>query len=229
MTRVIPKAAQSLRVTVFASEPEFDVKVAEKVIARPPGSEPTSEATIENLPALVTLRVNVAAFPAADGTGVAQAFSTHDIRSGNPGSTVDSSITLNSTVARVTVSPSSVSVGIFESVPLAITAYDADNNIVVTTPGNWTWRGEPEGVAVVSASGATVAIVGNAAGATVMTGTDPESGKTVSVPVSVHAVAGPPGCVFRGQAYGDFCGTDQNGTRLFWNCETGACEEPLVK
>ncbi|WP_395089868.1 hypothetical protein [Armatimonas sp.] len=227
-TRVIPLSAQSLKVSVSAYEPDYAVPISETLVARPAGSGATSDITLSTMPALAKIRITMTAYPNADGTGVAQAVATQEMTTGDVGSSVNQDVSLDSTIDHVTASPVSVSTIVGGGASVSVTAFNADNQVVPTAPASWAWQSSAASTASVAASGNPVTVSGKVAGGASLTCTHSESGKKITINVTVTSSTGPPGCRFPGQLYGDSCGTDKNGTNLSWNCETGACEEPLV-
>lgn len=228
-SRVVPKAARLVRVRILTNEPDYDVEIGKADIVRPDGDEPISDQVIDGLPALVKIRIAVSAFPNPDGSGTVQAVSTQDTLSGASGSTTETDLTLGSTTARVAVSPASLTLQTLGSAQVTATSYDDKNNIVMTDPNGWKWTSTGEGASV-DPTGNPVTIHGGLqGGTTVVTGTDNDSGRTVTVPVTVTPSTGPPGCKFITQDYGDRCSDGPHGEFRAWNCKTGGCEEPQVK
>lgn len=222
VSRAIPLGAKSIQITLFANEPEFDVKVGEMRMARPEGEEPVSEVTLENLPAQVKLRTRVLAFPNEDGTGTAQAFSEQEIVSGEVGANTDMDIALGSTIFRIEAAPSSVSLKANDFKEVRVTAYNEAGDVVPTDPNSWSWRiQDPEVATADPNTHNPVAVRPRRAGETTLIGTERDSKKTISVPVTV--ATGPPGCT-EGRGYGDACKQPFSRFEWAWNCNTGECE-----
>jgi len=222
VSRAIPLGSKSIQITLFANEPEFDVKVGEKLVPRPEGEEPVSEVTLEDLPAQVKLRTRVLAFPNTDGTGTAQAVSEQEIVSGAAGANTDVDIALGSTIFRIEADPSSVSLKANDYKEVRVTAYNEAGDVVPTDPNSWSWRIQDPEVATADPNTRNpVAVRPKNAGATTLIGTERDSEKTISVPVTVSS--GPPGCT-DGRSYGDACKPPFSRFEWAWNCNTGECE-----
>ncbi|WP_309713966.1 hypothetical protein [Armatimonas sp.] len=222
VSRAIPLGAKSIQITLFANEPEFDVKVGEMRVARPEGEEPVSKVTLENLPAQVKLRTRVLAFPNEDGTGTAQAVSEQEIVSGEAGANTDVAIALGSTIFRLEATPSSVFLKPIDFKEVRVTAYNEAGDVVPTDPNSWSWRIQDPEVALAEPNTRNpVAVRPRRAGETTLIGTERDSEKTISIPVTVGA--GPPGCT-GGRSYGDACKAPFSRYEWAWDCNTGECE-----
>jgi uncharacterized protein YjdB len=133
------------------------------------------------------LNVEARAFPAADAQGVALASTTVKVGVSS-GNQTNLQIALASTVDRVEVSPASASIRPGSAQTLTGAAKDAAGNLVPLTTGKTRWASSDASVASVDASGKVTAVK---EGATNITFTDTESGKSGSSLVTVtNAAAG---------------------------------------
>lgn len=174
-SRLIPAASNSLQITFLQGAQS----VATQTVARP-ASGGQSTLQFDNLPA-TNLTLTAAAFPAANATAVAQASGTTTVAI-QDGKTASVSLTLDSTVDHLEVSPSSVSVFKGHTVDLTVTAKDAGNRIVLLSPSKIAWLSSDEATAMVSGSGT---LTGVNVGPASITVSDAESGKSLTVPVGV--------------------------------------------
>ena len=231
--RAIPQAAQSVRFQLFAGDPDYNVKIAEKLVVRPAGAAPTSDATFNTVPVLVNLRVVITALPNADGTGVAQGLGAAIVTTGDSGTTTQTQpVAIGTTVVRLALTPPGpVNVKAGASAPVTITAYDAQDNIVLTAPDAWAWKSSDGTVAQVTANGNPATVSGVTQGAVSLTGTladsaDPNNpggtNQTITVPVTVGR--GGLGCVAN---FATPCGAgkpqSQDPDNWYINCQ-GTCE-----
>lgn len=174
-TRLIPAAASSITVR-FTLE---GIEVAAQTIARP-SSGGTSTLTFDTLP-VGALTATATAYPTTTGSGVAQATATTTAVI-VVGQTTSITVTMASTIDRLTVSPTSPSVEAGSTVALTATALNASGAIVLTASGGFTWSSLTPSVASVSASGV---VTGIASGTAQIQVTESESGKVATVAVTV--------------------------------------------
>ncbi len=142
-TRLIPEATQSIRVRLEGPN-SYDQQA---ILQRTEGQ---TEATCDwrDLdPGQYTLHAE--AYPNADASGVILA-------SGSAGVMVESGVNkqvivvMNSTIVRIEVTPNPATVYVGEQVQLTATAYDAQDNVVLLTPGKLQWgtAAQPDAVTV---------------------------------------------------------------------------------
>jgi probable HAF family extracellular repeat protein len=180
-TRLIPVACNSIKVVLTAAGQQ----VAQKVAPRPPSGQNTTTVTFDTLPA-VDITVTATAYPNADGTGTAQA-SGSVVVTVQSGKTVNTSLTMGSTITHVQVSPPSPTVQVGDTLALTASALDASNSVVLTAPTNWQWSFPDGSMATVTANGDTASVKGVATGQPTLTVTEKESGKSIQVTVAVGA------------------------------------------
>jgi hypothetical protein len=192
--RLVPQACRSVRVSVAKAT----VEVAAKVVARPEGGG-TSVVQLDRVP-IGDVEARAAAYPNADGTGVAQAHGKATIKIERDKDT-PFTVTMASTIDRIEVTGGgSLDIGVGESVQLTATPRDADGNAVLVKPDAITWTTSDEAVASVDSAGKVTA---NADGTAVITAEEPESGRsgaaTVGVGKADYSI-----CAYHYPAYGAF-------------------------
>jgi len=174
-TRLVPASSQSIRITIQSGSivvggPQLIVK-------------PTTTASFTNLPA-GTLTVVANAYPQADGTGVAQASGTTPITI-VAGATTPVGLTLASTIAAVSISPSNPNVAAGAKTAIVPTYTDASGSVVLVAAGAISFVSNAPGVATIDASGVVTAVSPGTANITI---TDTESGKIGFAVVTVPGV-----------------------------------------
>ncbi len=172
--RLVPLAAESIRVTVFQN----DAPLEEHLLTRPAGNgSVTTSAEFALLPT-GNLLFRAEAFPNADGSGVLQA-RAEAVEPIAADFVTPVSLTLGSTIDRVEITPASpppLTGG--ETTTFTATAKNAAGEIVVTT-ATWQWSTGDPAIATVEASTGLVSAL--AAGATTVLAKETESGKTGQV------------------------------------------------
>lgn len=172
-TRLIPVASKSIKITLK----DGASVVAELVLERP-----NTVASFDNLP-ITTLTIIATAYPQSGGRGTAQATGTAVFPVQEEGIT-EIKLTMDSTIQRLEVAPKSVSVGVAYTTLLTATTYDSENRIVLTGPLQYT--SAKRKIATIDANGV---VKGQQVGTTTITVTDPESGRSAQVPVTVTRTA----------------------------------------
>lgn len=181
--RLIPDAANSIKLQVFVGPDE----VASKVVARPEGGEGTTTIVIENLPP-VTVTLKASAHPNADGTGTAQAMGT-TLLTLTASSITSTSILMGSTIHHIGLSPSISSVRFNESKTVTATAFDQANNMILTSPANWTWQ-VSNGNLQVAPEGSSCTVTGASAGSANLTIRETESGVQLVTALTITSGTG---------------------------------------
>ncbi len=175
--KLIPEASNSIVITFFQGA----TVVSTQTIVRPTTSLTTST-TFTNLP-VGQLTVEADAKPDADGTGTTQATAstTTTIVAGQ---TTSVSIDMASTISTLAITDADTSVAVGSTTNLALAAYDSSDNVVLLSSSTITWTSATTSVATVSSTGV---VTGVAAGTSVITATDSESGKSATFTVTVTA------------------------------------------
>lgn len=171
--RLIPAAANSIKAT-FTRGAQV---VASQILARPTSGNQTT-ATFDNLK-VGSLTLTASAFPNADGTGVAQAQGVTPVTIAN-GQTANVTLTMDSTIDHLELSPANPQLATGSSLALVVTAKDLAGNIVLLSPNKLQWSSSSSNVSVDS-SGKVKAVV---AGPATITVTDTESGKATNTVVT---------------------------------------------
>src|SRR5262249_7423416 len=100
-------------------------------------------------------------------------------------------VTMDPTIDHLTINPSNPTVNVGASTQLTFTAFNLQNEVVVTAPQNITWNsGTPANATITNAGNAT----GVAVGTSQITVHESESGKT-SPPVTLTVTSQSSGCV----------------------------------
>lgn len=180
-SRLIPGATQSVRVTVKDAGGFQTFRVANK-----PASGNFSTLVFFGLQP-GDLTVEASAFPSADAQGVALAQSSTRVTVSS-GNQTNLQLSLATTVDRVEVSPASASIRPGSAQTLTGVAKDASGNLIPLTASKTRWASSNTASATVDSSGKVTAV---AEGASTITFTDTESGKSGSCLVTVtNTVAG---------------------------------------
>ncbi len=187
VSRLVPAASESIKVVVS----DASDTLATKVLARPADGSAAS-VTIGSLPS-ETVSLRAVAYPNADGSGVAQAQGDASVAL-VANQTANASLTMDSTVAKLTVAPVSVAVG--STVAASVAATDASGAVVLLAVGangeTVAWTTGAAGTATVAGTGPTATVTGVAAGTTTLTATlkTKDDGTTVSGSGSAVVTAG---------------------------------------
>jgi len=181
-SRLIPKASESVVATITGAS----VGTQTKLLARPPSGNTTTVTFTALNPGDVMLEA--VAHPVADGTGVAQARGSVPVTV-VAGQTTAVTVTMDSTIDRVEITPGNPSLAVGESAALTMTAYDAANAVVLCWPDNVTWVSATPGNVTVTSPGITSTAQAVASGSPVVTVTETESGKSATTTVTVRSVA----------------------------------------
>ena len=192
-TRLVPDAANTVKVELFDGTDERNNRIAFQVINRPfaqTDGKTTAQATFEGLP-VANLLLKATAYPQDPGDAVnpsvvAQATgqTVVSIQPGDNNPPVN--LTMNSTIDRINVTSTFLTVN---SAPgtLTATAVDAAGNVVLVTPAKLQWQSNLESVATVTNAGVVSAV---SPGFAVITVRDTESNKTGSGTVTVSNEGG---------------------------------------
>jgi streptogramin lyase len=178
-TRLIPEAAQSIKVDVRAQGSQ--TVVATQAISRPPIGTNTTTVTFPAVPVgPVTITATAYPQPNAQGTPLATGSVNVTIIAGQTVTAPD--LTMASTINTIEVVSNKISPAGGETFTLTATAKNQAGAVVMTTPGKLQWTAS-QGVTFQS-SGST-ATASAAPGTYVFSVTDQESGKTGQVSVTV--------------------------------------------
>ena len=177
-SRLIPAASQSITVSFT----QVETVVATQTVARPTSGN-TSTLSFTGLPA-GTLLLSAGAYPTTSGTGVQQAGASISVTI-VADQTINSSITMATTITSMVITPAIPSVVVGAKTTLLAAAYDKSGNVVLTTSTSIVWSSSATGVATVDAS--TGQVTGVAAGTATITVKDSESGISGTTTVTVTA------------------------------------------
>jgi len=179
-SRLIPAASKSIRVEVSAGA---FVK-ATATMDRPASPPWTTTCLFRDLP-VGTLTAGAWAYPQAGGAGTAQAWATADLPI-ELGKTTTTRLKLETTVDRVSLAPSSLSLAPGAKKNLTVTAYDRFGATVLMSADKLEWTSSnPTAATVAPLAGMIGAVTGVATGTATVTVRDTESGKQASAPVNV--------------------------------------------
>lgn len=178
-SRLIPDASESITISFLNGS----VVVATQTVARPSSASSTTVSFSGLVAGSLTLKAE--AFPNADGTGTAQASASKSVTI-TSGVTSTLSITMNSTVSSLSITPSSPSVEVGSTLQLVMTALDSNGAVVLVSSGNVTWTSLSTSVATVDSTGL---VSGLSSGNAIIQVTESESGKTNSVSLTVTSTS----------------------------------------
>lgn len=173
-SRLVPAAANSVRVEFLLN----GGVIAEGLLVRPTGGG-RATTTFNSLP-VRTLLVRATAFPTSNGMGIAQATGSMSVTIRN-GEVIPVTVTMASTIVQLEVTPVPPTITVGQSLQLSVTAKDSAGNIVLTAPSKMEWSSSHPAVSVDNSG----VIQGIAGGTATITVKELESGKSVSVPVTV--------------------------------------------
>lgn len=176
-TRLIPTAANSVNVRVLSAD--RTQVLGESLIVRPNGGG-TSTALFDQLP-LGNAVVAATAYPNVDGSGTAQAQAQTSIAI-VADQIIPVYLTMGSTIVSLDASLNPTVLTTGATVIFTVTPRDGNGNVVLTTPSTLRWASSDADVASVDATGKVMAL---SAGGTTITATEIESGKTVSIALTV--------------------------------------------
>lgn len=175
-SRLVPAGANSVDAVLSAG----GTTLAHKLLVKPTAAPWTTTVTFDNLtPGAVTL--NTVAYPNTDGSGVAQAKGSMSATI-KAGAQTAVTVDMASTIDHLAITPASPTVAVGGAAQLTATAFDAQNNIVLTSAQTLTWSSAQSAVATVTTAGG---VTGVAAGTSVITVTDSESGKSATTTLTV--------------------------------------------
>lgn len=188
-TRLIPIAAQSLRITLQdAANPATIIK--QTLVARPTPGQNTSTIVLDNLPAIALVAV-ASAYPNVDGSGTAQAVGTAPLTiQSSQTTTVD--LQLNSTIAALQIVPATIRTTPNASATLSVSATDAGGAIVLLPTAGTTLSYVIDNTAIASVNGTGTGgtVAGVRAGNANLAVTDTESGISGTAVINVGVGAG---------------------------------------
>jgi hypothetical protein len=151
------------------------------LLARPPQGG-TATTLFSALPA-GNLTVQASAYPATDGTGIAQATATAPIVI-QAGQTTSFQLVLVSTIDRIQVTPSTLTLNPGQTLPVAVTATNTLGEVVLTNASTMSWVSQNPAIATVQSSTTDSLVTFVSSGNTTINVTENESGKSASVAVT---------------------------------------------
>lgn len=175
-TRLIPIAAQSVKLVVRKNNEVEE----EKVLVRPT-APPWITKTTMNAP-LGAVTVSASAYPTTDGTGVAQASATVAVEVLD-GQETPVKLTMASTIARLEATPATLNVRVQETKTFTVVPRDAENQVVLVAPGGLRYTLSGPDDVVMDAQRQVTGI--DVCEATISV-TETESGKSTTIPVKVQ-------------------------------------------
>ncbi len=177
-TRLIPQASLSVQIQVWDGDKLLDTRIVPR-----PSDGMSSVVEIDDLPAK-KLRDVVRAYPTGAASGVAQAEVEAEVEIKSD-KTIDVPLTMESTIARLDLSPTTeVNLAPGATQTYVATPRDANGAQVLVAPSGLQWKTDaPQNVSI-DQNGLATAIKDSRVTVTV---TEPESGKSASVPLSVFS------------------------------------------
>ena len=175
--RLIPSATNSLKIRIIKGQ---NVLLTD-VVTRQAGQTEVKR-TYKNIP-VGDVIFEASAYASQDGTGVALAKGSTTVQI-TLGTYAQVSLTMESTIAKVEVSPSEATLSVGQTLQLTATAKDADGNIVLVPAGGFSWQSSNPAVAEVDSGGKVTA---KAEGSATITAKEKESGKSGSASIKVES------------------------------------------
>ena len=177
--RLLP--VDSLSVVATLSDSKGNV-LGTQLLARPTSGSTITTADFDNVP-VGKVMLAASAYPTAQGTGVAQAVgSAPGTVSAGQKTTID--VTMADTIVKVTITPANPTVAVQGQLQLTMTAYDAENDVVLTSPNTTSWS-PPPGSDEVATVDSTGLMTGIGAGSGQVSVTETESGVSGTTSVTV--------------------------------------------
>jgi streptogramin lyase len=173
-SRLIPAASNSIKATLSGG----GVPVSQTLVI----TRPQTTVTFSQVPP-GALTLTATAYPSTNGTGVAQALGNAPVTV-QDGQTANVTVTMDSTIDHVDVTPLAPSIAVGDSIALTATAKDVSGNIVLLSPGKLQWTSQTSTVASVDGAGHAAGLT---EGTSNITAKDLESGKSGSVLLTVSA------------------------------------------
>ena len=163
--RLIPFAAESIAVRLTSAD---GTKLyGDALLVRPSGGG-NVKATFDRVPIGAAL-LTASAFPKADGSGTAQAMAQTAVTVVQNQNTAVT-LTMATTIRKLTVTPATSTIAVGESVKLIVTATDAAGAVVLITPSTLTWASSTPARATVDVTGT---VTGAGVGPAAITATEP--------------------------------------------------------
>ncbi|MEI7833629.1 MAG: hypothetical protein WCJ56_10580, partial [bacterium] len=181
--RLLPSASQSIVFNCLeVRDGGYTQLIKRVVVTRPASGFSTEQFTLPS----VIVHIDITACPQSNGTGTPQASGQLEFPLA-AGQTVTQTVTLDSTITSVKVTPNSATVNIGGAgTTLAATAYNADGALVLVAPTAWQWTPTTSVVISLSAgTGDSVSVAGLAVGTVTVTAKDSESGKANTSAITV--------------------------------------------
>lgn len=183
-SRLIPDAAKSIKIVLRHN----GRKIQERIVVRPFDGGMTS-VIFDNVPAdEITFTATAYADEQASGTAQAQGIAIVQVLMN---ASNDVSLTMDSTIATVQITPDNPSVQAGETVTLAGSALDADGQLVLTSDARWTWSSDNPAVATVTPENGSATVTGIAVGSAAITATETESGQSSRTTITVVKAEAP--------------------------------------
>jgi hypothetical protein len=172
---LIPIASDSVKVVLKGQTADI-----ERVLVV---SRPQTQGVIDNVPTGNYTAV-ITAHPGSDGSGTAQASATRQTTV-NADQTTSLSVTLESTIDYVEVTPVSSEIWIDQIQTLTATAFNSADEIVLVNSFTWTIDDGTSFVSLQNIGDTQVDVAGNATGTALISATEPESGASAQCTVNV--------------------------------------------
>jgi len=180
LTRLVPIATQSINVVLTANGQQ----VGQQLVPRPAEGTDLSSIIFASLPS-VDVTVQATALPSTDGTGNALASGTMVVTV-QSGTVTNASLTMNSTIASVIVTPV-VHTSIVGSVTqVAASAIDSNGSTVLTADSKWQWLSSDPSVITVVSNGSQATLQARSVGSADISAVEMETGFMTRVSIGVQ-------------------------------------------
>lgn len=177
-SRLIPIAANSIRVRVLVDNTEID----RAVIPRPSGTN-SSTVTLDDLPPRTVL-IDATAYPSTDATGTAQAFGKLGLTL-TGGVTNQATVTMASTITKLALSADTTSPLAGTDAHVSAAAQNAAGALVLVSDATMSWSSSDPAILKPDAQGTSVLVHALKAGNATLTATETESQVSASIPMTV--------------------------------------------
>jgi hypothetical protein len=175
--RMIPSATNSVKIRIIKGQ---NVLLTD-VVTRQAGQTEVKR-TYKNIP-VGDVIFEASAYASQDGTGIALAKGSTTVQI-TIGTYAQVNLTMESTIAKVEVSPPEATLSVGQTLQLTATAKDADGNIVLVPEGGFSWQSSNSAVAEVDSGGK---VTTKAEGSATITATEKESGKSGNASIKVES------------------------------------------
>lgn len=180
LTRLVPIATQSINIALTANGQQ----VGQQLVPRPTEGTDLSNIVFDGLPS-VDVTVQATALPANDGSGNALAHGTMVVTV-QSGLVTHASLTMNSTIASVIITPAVHTLIAGSGTQVAASALDSSGSTVLTADSKWQWLSSNPSVIAVVSNGSQATLQSRSAGSADISVVETETGFMTHVSIVVQ-------------------------------------------